>query len=127
MRSVERCHCAKQPALVLLRLLPLLLALALLGCYTTTEETEYSQGQIVSHAVDEVWVATRSTMRGLGRGEKQFDEQTHEAVAVIGGEKVTVRIEAHSFRRTIVRVITKDVTVAQEVLQAITSLLPLGR
>ena len=112
----------------LLTLLLLVLALStLLGCSSTPEENEYSQGQIVNNAVDEVWVATRSAMRGLGRGEPKLDQGTYEAVAVVGGETVTVRIEEHSFRKTIVRVVTKDAAVAQDVLQAITSLLPRGR
>ena len=102
----------------------LLLASTLLGCSTTPEDNEYSQGQIVTNAVDEVWVATRSAMLGLGRGEKRFDAQAREAVAVVGGETVTVRIEGHSFRKTIVRVVTREAAVAQDVLQAITSLLP---
>ena len=105
--------------------LALLVLVALLsGCKSSPNtDNEYSQGQIVSRAVDEVWVATHSALRGLGRGPKRFDEAALEAQAVIGGEEVTVRIEEAGSTKTIVRVVTHDPTVATDVLQAITALL----
>ncbi len=94
------------------------------GCKSpSATENEYSQGQIVSMATDEVWVATHSALRGLGRGPKQFDEAKLEAQAVIEGELVTVRIEEAGSARTIVRVVTHDPTVATDVLRTITALL----
>jgi hypothetical protein len=110
-----------------MHVLPLLLALVALlsGCNSTAEmDSEYSQGQIVPNAVDEVWVATHSAMRGLGSGRKLFDSEALEAQAVIQGEQVTVRIEGAGYRRTIVRVLTRDAQVAADVLRAITALLP---
>lgn len=102
----------------------LLLVTLLSGCKSSpTTENEYSQGQIVSKAVDEVWVATHSALRGLGRGPKRFDEAKLEAQAVVQGELVTVRIEEAGTARTIVRVVTQDPTVATDVLQAITALM----
>lgn len=110
-----------------MRLLPLLLTLAvfLSGCNSTPEtDKEYSQGQIVPNAVDEVWVATHAAIQGLGRGNKYFDDVAFEAQAIVQGENVTVRIEEAGYRRTIVRVMTRDATVAANVLRAITALLP---
>jgi len=107
--------------------LPLLLVLVALltGCNSTAEtDNEYSQGQIVPNAVDEVWAATHSAMRGLGSGQKLFDSEALEAQAMVQGERVTVRIEGAGYRRTIVRVVTRDANLAENVLRAITSLLP---
>ncbi len=94
------------------------------ACSSPETANEFSQGQTVPAAVDEVWLATRSAMQGLGRGSKSFDEEKLEATALIEGQRVTVRIEEAGFRRTIVRVMTRDSRVAADVLQSITALLP---
>ncbi len=109
-----------------MRIFPLLLTLATLvaGCRSqASADNEYSQGQIVSHAVNDVWLATHSALRGLGRGSKRFDETELKAQAIIQGQAVTVRIEKAGQGKTIVRVITPDPTVATDVLQSITALL----
>ena len=102
------------------------IAAGLVGCKSDPDgpHMEYSSGIIVEQQLQDVWVATRSVLIGFGRGSTRFNEQRHEAQAVIDGEVVTVRIEEHETGRSILRVITDDTELAQTVLSAITALLP---
>lgn len=102
------------------------LSMTLSSCRSSDErlQREFTQGARIDHQIQDVWVATRSVMRGFGRGEKGLDSENYEAKAVIGGELVTVRLEEHSGDRTVIHVITKNADLAQEVLSSIQSMLP---
>ena len=103
-----------------------LIATGLVACKSVPDgpHMEYSSGMIIDQRVEDVGAATRSVMIGFGRGSKRFNDQLHEARAVVDQELVTVRIEEYDATRSILRVITDDARLAQEVLSAITALLP---
>ncbi len=108
-------------------LLPLLPLALLLGCRSDGDSqaaTEFSRGVVISHRVNDVWIASRSVMMGIGQGAKQIDDQGHEISAMIDGEAVSVRIEEYDASRSILRVITKDADLAQMVQDSITAMLP---
>lgn len=84
---------------------------------------ERSQGVILSHSVDDVWLAARSAVVGMSRGPRELDEANHDAAAVIQGVPVLVRVEEHASGRTILSVICENELVAQEVLDAVQGLI----
>lgn len=105
--------------------IPLLLVLAFsFGCSSKPERREITQGRTVNQPADVCWAATTTAMRAMGRGQKQIDNGSMTASAQIGGQLVRVAVEEGGTRGTILRVWTTDAVIAEEVLGAITALIP---